>query len=119
MRMHSLIKRDDPPSVTHLLFSSFLSTNTAVYVVPSQAERFDVIVPATPEADGSEVVPTTCACVAMFFAWIPLIGCMNFLLNLGAPKGSPRAMFGAISCLIASIVVLFWILFIPLFWYAS
>jgi hypothetical protein len=64
----------------------------------------------------AEIAATTCAFITLFFSWIPLIGCGNFLVHLGAPKGSARAMFGAISCLIASIVVLFFIIFAPIFW---
>jgi hypothetical protein len=84
-----------------------------VYVVPAFAPEQA----ATQTSEAGEAVATTCACVGLAFSWIPIVGCCNFCLNLGAPRGSPRAMFGSISCLIASIVFIFMILFFPIYYY--
>lgn len=72
-----------------------------VYVVPTAAERREIVTVTEQER---EVLPTTCACVGFAFSWLPLIGCMNFLLNLG--------MW---SCLVASIVMLYLIICLSTF----
>ena len=96
------------------------STVSTVYVIPTTQplQNFDYSYQYQRSVDTRaaerEVIPTTCACIGLAFAWIPFIGCMNFLLNLGAPEGSPRALLGLLSCIIASIVFLFFIIYLPI-----
>lgn len=48
----------------------------------------------------------TCAkvgCICAFF--IPLIGCLTWLWNLGAPTGSNRKRWGGYACMVALIMV--------------
>lgn len=90
---------------------------STVYIVPTSAERMDIVTVSQQDPD-SEIVPTTCACIGLAFSWLPLVGLFNFVLNLGAPAGSVRKLLGTLSCVVASIVFLFWIIFLPLYWYA-
>jgi len=48
----------------------------------------------------------TCAkvgCICAFF--IPLIGCLTWLWNLGAPTGSNRKRWGGYACMVALIMI--------------
>ncbi len=54
-----------------------------------------------------------CAMFGCIFAWIPLIGIINFLVNMNAPHNSRRRMFAQSSCFIASFIIFFNILFWP------
>lgn len=83
---------------------------STVYVIPAQYQQ---AVDTSANERDREIIPTTCAAVGLAFSWIPFVGCMNFLLNLGAPEGSARALLGLLSCVIASIVFLFLVICLP------
>jgi hypothetical protein len=52
-----------------------------------------------------------CAAVGLAFSWIPIIGCITFIINADAPRDSPRFSLACAACAVSSIVVLFNIIF--------
>lgn len=52
-----------------------------------------------------------CAFCGLFFAWIPIVGCLTFAFNLDAPRYSLRFALARAACAIALIVVFFNIIF--------
>lgn len=53
----------------------------------------------------------TCAMVGFLFSWIPLIGIATYLVNMNAPRGSPRHTFAQSACCITTFVLLFNMIF--------
>ncbi len=55
-----------------------------------------------------------CAEIGCMLSWIPIIGLLNFLLNLDAVPNSRRQYFATMSCYIASFIIvaniIFWFL---------
>lgn len=54
-----------------------------------------------------------CALFGLAFAWIPIVGCMTYVLNRDAPNGGVRQRIAVSACFIAIFVVIFNIFFWP------
>lgn len=52
-----------------------------------------------------------CAMCGLLFSWIPIIGCLTFLANMNAPQQSLRAALARAACCVATLIVLFNIIF--------
>jgi hypothetical protein len=56
---------------------------------------------------------TACAMCGCLFSWIPIVGCITFIVNCDAPPGTQRRSFATMALIIACIVILFNIFFWP------
>eukprot|EP01032_Pedospumella_encystans_P021286 gene21286-24156_t len=65
-------------------------------------------VPQDNEADDPWIV---CAFCGLMFSWIPIIGCLTFVANMNAPRRSLRGSLARAACTVATLVVLFNIIF--------
>eukprot|EP00981_Chlorochromonas_danica_P002983 scaffold601_cov170-Ochromonas_danica.AAC.44 len=86
------------------------TTSTA----PTMRERIIRVyeIPAVRE-DRPDPLPQllVCAIVGCLFSWIPIIGCLTWIVNITAPPGSPRRIWANTACAIATLVVFFNIFF--------
>jgi hypothetical protein len=56
-----------------------------------------------------------CSIIGCLLAWVPIVGCITFCLNLDAPGGSPRRFFSTLALMISLFVLFFNIFYWPIF----
>jgi hypothetical protein len=98
------------PSIAHAYAytdeDSVLSTATqtvpATMIYVTERAQYDL-------DQNSSLLP--CAIFGFLFSWIPLIGIINYLVNMNAPRSSTRSMIARSSCWIATVVIFFNLIF--------